>query len=104
MSDWSSVLTLITYKEVEDEMHVRRRTGEQIRKRVFCSCTETNQNEFFSAAAQGRKAAFRMTIHKWEYSGQEWAEYKGVVYKIYRTHTGKSQDELEIYLEEKQGK
>ncbi len=104
MSDWSGKMTLIRYEEQRDEMGVPKRTGRQIRKRVFCDVVEANQNEFFSAAAQGRKAAFRMTMHAWEYSGQEWAEYKGIVYKIYRTHAGKSRDELEVYLEEKQGR
>lgn len=104
MGDWSSSLTLIRYAEEKDKMGVSRRTGAEDRKKVFCDVVEANQNEFFSAAAQGRKAAFRMTVHTWDYSGQEWAEYKGVIYKIYRTHGGKSKDELEIYLEEKQGK
>ena len=104
MSDWSSTITLIRYQETKDDMNVIRRTGNPIRKKIFCDVVEANQNEFFSVAAQGRKAAFRMTVHAWEYSGQEWAEYKGVIYKIYRTHAGKSRDELELYLEEKQGK
>lgn len=104
MSDWSDSITLIRYEEVLDEMAVTHRTGKQIRKKVFCDVVEANQNEFFSAAARGRKATFRATVHTWEYSGQEWAEYKGVVYKIYRTHQGKTKDELEIYMEEKQGR
>lgn len=104
MGDWSSRLTLIRYEEKKNARNVLERTGKVFRKTVFCDKGEANQNEFFSAAAAGKKATFRMTIHAWEYSGQEWAEYRGVTYKIYRTHEGKSPDELELYLEEKQGR
>ena len=104
MGDWSKTITLISYEEKRDEMGVLKRTGKQKKKKIFCDVEQVNQQEFFSAAAQGYKATFRATVHRWEYSGQEWAEYKGVVYKIYRGHDGRTQDDLELYLMEKQGR
>ena len=71
-------------------------------KSVFCNVQSISQNEFFQASKNGLNPSYKVSMFRYDYSGEKIAKYNNTEYGIYRTYIGRN-DTIELYLEEKQG-
>ena len=97
----NDVIYLISTHYESDEI------GNQIpvtdRKKVYCSVCSVTQSEFYAAGSSGLHPAYKMTMFRHDYSGEELVEYGEKTYHVYRTYM-KNSEEIELHMEERVGK
>lgn len=98
MEGYARLITTI-YKK--DGLNQNVKTGEKAVD-IYVEEISISQNEFYKAGSSGHKAQCAIKTAFCNYSGEQECEYKGVRYYIYRTYK-KSDDEIELYLEERAG-
>lgn len=86
------VITLIELKSEEEEDKAA----------VLGGVESVSQNEFFSAAQVGFKAAYKLTLWQSDYSGQPFVQLRGRRYEVYRTYE-RADQKVELYLTDKIG-
>lgn len=96
----SDVAYLISESYTQNDYGVFEKQTE--RRRIFCSVTSVTSQEWFEGGRIGLNPQYRFIIYSFEYLGESVIEYRGDLYTIYRTYI-RSQDELELYAEKKQG-
>lgn len=96
----SDVAYLVSESYSQNEYGVVERTT--AKRRIFCDVTSVTSQEWFEGGRNGLNPQYRFIIYSFEYLGESVIEYRGNLYTIYRTYI-RSQDELELYAEKKQG-
>ena len=74
----------------------------ETRTKIPVEIASCGQSEFFKAGESGFKPEIKAITFIGNYSGQEFALYKGIKHKIYRTFF-KNDDSIELYLTKKLG-
>lgn len=69
---------------------------------VYVEVESCNQSEFFKAGMEGFKPEFKLSTFQGNYKNEELVEFKGNVFKIYRTYY-KDDDLIELYLTRRLG-
>lgn len=98
--DRSNIIYLIIETHTQNQYGILETTTEK--KKVFCQVDSVSSAEFFDGGRSGLNPEFRMTLFKYDYSGEKLLEYNGEKYSIYRTYIRKT-DEIELYVERKGG-
>ena len=98
--DRSEQITLITQTYSTDA--VGNQIPEEKGLTVFCQVQSVGQGEFFEAGREGLRPEYKVTVLRYEYSGQTLAEYRGRPYRIYRSFAGRGET-VELYLERRAG-
>lgn len=96
----SDTAYLISESYTQNDFGVYEKRTEK--RKIFCNVTSVTNQEWFEGGRNGLNPQFRFIIYSFEYLGENVIEYKGNLYTIYRTYI-RSQDELELYAEKKQG-
>ena len=96
----NDVCTLISF--VSDTDEIGNTINNETEKEVFCNIFSCTQSEFFSAAQNGMKAELKIEMWQADYNGESVVEVNNLKYAVYRTYK-KSEDIIELYLEEKSG-
>lgn len=98
--DRSEVVNLIseTYSKNSYGVVEAARTSKQ----VYCNVTSVSSDEWFEGGRNGLNPEYRIRMFKFDYEGEKLAEYKGIVYTIYRTYEARN-DIIELYLEKDKG-
>lgn len=73
------------------------------RRAVFCKVKSIDRNEFYNAGQKGLKPAYKFTMFKGDYDGEQLVEYHNVKYAVYRSYEIPDTDELELYVKDKEG-
>ena len=100
MNKWSDSIKLIRITDVELDDDGFPTGGEEIEMNVFCNMQSVKATEFFQAAEHGVNAVHTAVLHSYEYSGEKFAEYKGVRYAIYRSYERPERETVELTLAE----
>ena len=98
--DRSNIIYLITETQTQNQYGILETSTEK--KKVFCQVDSVSASEFFDGGRSGLNPEFRMTLFKYDYSGEKLLEYNGQEYSIYRTYIRRT-DEIELYVERKGG-
>ncbi len=98
--DRSNIIYLITETQTQNQYGILETSTEK--KKVFCQVDSVTSSEFFDGGRSGLNPEFRMTLFKYDYSGEKLLEYNGQEYSIYRTYIRRT-DEIELYVERKGG-
>lgn len=69
---------------------------------IFCKIQNVKRSEWATAANNGKRAAYCVTVWANEYQGEEVAILNDARYGIYRTYSPNG-EEMELYLEQKAG-
>lgn len=96
----SDVAYLVSDSYTQNDYGVYEKQTEK--RKIFCNVTSVNSQEWFEGGRNGLNPQYRFIIYSFEYLGESVIEYRGNLYTIYRTYI-RSQDELELYAEKKQG-
>lgn len=99
--DKTEIITLEAPKYKSDELKQQVPDGKTIRD-IFCSVKSVTRSEWATAAQQGLKAAYCVTVWADEYEGETIAILNGIRYAVYRTYQPNSED-IELYLQQKAG-
>lgn len=92
---------LITPVYDKDELNQIVKIGEKVVE-VYVEEVSISRNEFYKAGSSGHKAQCAVKTALCNYAGEQECEYNGVRYSVYRSYKI-SDDEVELYLEEKVG-
>ena len=98
--DGVAFLVRQTYKQDNLGQHVPEA---ETKDEIFVSEESITRAEFFSAGKNGMKPEIMLKTATVNYSGQREVEYEGARYSIYRTHKLPETDEIELYLQKKEG-
>ena len=67
-------------------------------KEVFARIESVTRAEFAAGGEQNLKPEIMAVICRFDYEGEEYAEYSGKSYRIYRTFAPQDSDRIELYL------
>lgn len=98
--DRSDIINLISITQTQDDYGVWRQT--ETARSLYCQVDSVTSTEFFEGGRNGLKPAYRFSIFKPEYNGEQIVEYNGERYSVYRTYESRN-DILELYVERKGG-
>ena len=98
--DRSAVIYLISETWTQNEYGIMQAT--ETRRKVFAEVRSVTASEWFEGGRNGLNPEYRFTIYRFEYNGEEIAEYNGTRYTIYRTYEARN-DALELYAEKRKG-
>lgn len=96
--DKSDVCKLIDKEYVQNEIGVYEET--ENKSEVFCHVDSITQTEWFEGARNSMKPELRITMFRYDYSGEMYLEYNDEIYKIYRTYFNKN-DDIQLYVEKR---
>ena len=99
--DRSDVVKLISLTTSQDEYGATRKVEHA--REVFCDVASVSSAEFFRAHQNSMNAAFQIKMFRYDYEGEQLLEYEGKKYAIYRTHCPRGSDDIELYVEKKEG-
>ena len=99
--DKTEIIILEAPKYKADELNQLIPDGNTTRE-IFCSVKSVTRSEWATAAQQGLKAAYCVTVWADEYQGETIAVLNGIRYAVYRTYQPNSED-IELYLQQKAG-
>lgn len=69
---------------------------------IYCRVSSISGAEFSAAQQNGIQPQYKFIIRSAEYSGQKVVEFNSKRYAVYRTYQS-SLDDLELYVEEREG-
>lgn len=69
---------------------------------VFAKVRSVSADETVRAEQLGLKAKYQLTVNRFEYGGQMYAEVDGKMYAVYRIYEADG-DKTELYIEDKLG-
>ena len=93
--------TLLNVSWKADDFGVQREQ-DGARTSVFCGRLSVTGKEYYEGGGQGLKPEAVLVIHAEEYAGQNYVDYAGKRYTIYRTFE-RTDGLLELYCTEKAG-
>ena len=76
-------------------------TPTEEKTKVYCDVTSVSQKEWFEGGRNGLNPEYKMTMFKYDYSGEQILEYNEVQYTIYRTY--EKGDLIELYVQKRKG-
>lgn len=94
-----SVCYLVSETFSQDSYGVITPTEEKTK--VYCDVTSVSQKEWFEGGRNGLNPEYKMTMFKYDYSGEQILEYNEVQYTIYRTY--EKGDLIELYVQKRKG-
>ena len=95
-----NILKLISYTNKKNQYGMNQKT--YVESQIYCRVSSVSGAEFNAASQNGIKPQWRFMIKAREYSGQNIVEFKGKRYAVYRTYQS-SMDDMELYVEEREG-
>lgn len=95
-----NTLKLISYTQTKDNYGMPVKTPSE--SQVYCRVTSVSGSEFNAASQNGIKPQWKFIIRSREYSGEKVVEFEGQKFAVYRTYQS-SLDDLELYVEEREG-
>lgn len=98
--DKSTTLKLIAVTYTTDTIGQKIPTESE--RTVYCALRSVTRQEWKDAGEMGFKPAYTATMFVYDYEGEAIAELNGKRYGIYRTYLT-TNDQIELYLEEKAG-
>ena len=98
--DRSNTMNLISVTITTDD--IEQNVATESTKQVFCDIRSIDGNEFLRAGQLGIQARYRVTMFKFDYSGESIVEIDGARYGVYRTYEGRD-DTIDLYVERKAG-
>ncbi len=90
---------------IKDEIVISDRgvpTTLRTRVNVYAQVSSVGGSEFFDAGQNGIRPAYQFIVYDVEYDNQQDVEYKGTMYRVYRTYR-RSKDKIELYVEKRTG-
>lgn len=100
MSDFEAVINLYAETWTQNKIGVLEKT--ETKTQAYARISSVTGTEFHEGGRNGIRPALRMTVFRFDYSGQEIVEYEGTRYTVYRTYmTGN--DRIELYVEKRKG-
>lgn len=81
---------------------IGQRVPNETVRAVFCAVNSVSGSEWFSAGQNNIKATYQIVVDLDDYQNEKIAVFEGVRYSIYRTYRTK-ENQIELYLEEKEG-
>lgn len=94
---------IILIKETFRQDKIGNAIADTQRKPVFCKVKSIDRTEFYQAGQKGLKPAYKFTMFKGDYEGEQLVEYHGVNYAVYRSYEIPDSDDLELYVKDKEG-
>ena len=70
---------------------------------VFCKVESIQRDEFYRASQNGMKPQYKFTTARVNYNNENIVLYKDCRYSIYRTFDKPGKDDIELYVEDKEG-
>ena len=98
--DRSSVIYLMTETVTQDQYGINQITLTE--KKAYCQVTSVSASEWFDGGRNGLNPEYRMTMFKYDYSGENIVKYNDVLYTVYRTYETRD-DFIELYVERREG-
>lgn len=65
-------------------------------KEVLCNITGVYRDEYYSAGSVGLKPSYTVTMHEFEYNGEQKIVYEGKEYDVLRTYVDEGLLELTV--------
>lgn len=96
------VLTLISAETWRTD-EIGNQIADIDKREVFARLESVTRAEFASGGEQNLKPELMAEICRYDYEGEEEAEYNGNKYRIYRTFTPLDSDRIELYLTRRRG-
>lgn len=81
---YSEEITLIGESITIDNLGNQDVTVEE--QTVLCSVKDVGANAFYQAASAGMKPSFIVTVHTFEYQGEQKVRFDNVLYNVIRTY------------------
>lgn len=97
--DRSDVIFLISKTTANDERGVARKT--ETRRQVFCKVNNVSHTEKTENGLLGLTPTYQFSMFKYDYQGEEVAEYKGIRYAIY--DATEFNDLIRLYAQREKG-
>lgn len=98
--DRHELLTLISAEYASDE--IGQSIPTEITRTVFACPKSISFNEFAEAGKVGIQPQWKMEMFPHDYHNEQFAEYQGVRYSVYRTYR-RNDETVELYLERRVG-
>lgn len=96
------VLTLISADSWEID-NVGNQIAVTSKREVWARLESVSRAEFAAGGEQNLKPELMAIICRFDYEGEEEAEYNGNKYRIYRTYAPLDSDRIELYLTRRRG-
>ena len=96
-----NVLALLATTKYQDELGVWHE--ETTPRCVFCQVHSVTQTEFFNGGRNGLNPAYRFTVFQGDYEDEQFCNFEGKDYAIYRTYIVPGTDYIELYVERQGG-
>lgn len=93
-------LVLISKAYTKDE--IGQLVATDVRKEVFCDVMSITSKEFLNAGTLGLKPKYEFRIWRNEYNGEQFVEYEGIRYEVYRTYE-QGNGRIELYTQNEVG-
>ena len=100
MNKWSDIVTLVKENQSGQDADGFPTYGTETKTDVFCNMQSVKATEFFQAAEHGVNAVYTAVLNSFEYSGEHFAEFKGVRYAVYRAYEKQDKETVELTLAE----
>ena len=75
----------------------------ETRMEIFVTVESVSRREWSDAGKSGLNPEIKITTAVINYSGEKEVEYNGIRYAIYRSYHPSNTDQIELYLERKNG-
>lgn len=98
--DRSNLIYLIKEEYTQDE--IGQQIAVETKRKAFCNIASVSGSEWMETGRNGIKAAYKVSMFRYDYQGELIAELNGNRYAVYRTYE-KQNEVIELYLEKKAG-
>lgn len=98
--DRSHIITLVSESYETDS--IGQNIANEYTRDVYCNVRSVSGSEWMEAGRNGIKAAYQVTMFRYDYGGELIVELDGERYAVYRTYVAQG-EEIELYLEKKAG-
>lgn len=99
--DRSNIIALVSESYETDA--IGQQIAKEEKREVFCNVRSVSGSEWMEAGRNGIKAAYQVTMFRYDYDGELIVELDGERYAVYRTYSTQQGEDIELYLEKKAG-
>lgn len=97
---WDDTVGLISSEYTEDELG--QPVAEETKEEINCCRLPVSRAEFYTAGQNGIEVSELITVHPYEYNGQNIVEFNGKRLRVVRVYQ-RNMEELELTCTEKLG-
>lgn len=90
-------------KLYKDDEIGQRILESETRIEIFVTVESVSRREWYDAGKSGLNPEIKLTTAAINYSGEKEIEYNGISYAVYRSYQSSNTDQIELYLERKNG-